>query len=89
MQTRFPEGWTLHLIEAERLEDGRVMSVVRVDHGPDSFFATSFFRVDDGLILGIDEYWATVEPPPPWRPTGFMAGSSRFDPRDDPRSFPP
>jgi GNAT superfamily N-acetyltransferase len=89
VQARYPEGWTLHLIEAERLEDGRVMSLVRVDHLPARFFATSFFRVDDGLIIGIDEYWATLEPPPAWRASGALPGVSRFDPRDDPRAFTP
>jgi GNAT superfamily N-acetyltransferase len=89
VQARYPEGWTLHLIEAERLEDGRVMSLVRVDHPPATFFATSFFRVDDGLIIGIDEYWATLETPPPWRAPGALPGAARFDPRDDPRAFPP
>jgi GNAT superfamily N-acetyltransferase len=89
VQARYPEGWTLHLIEAERLEDGRVMSLVRVDHLPATFFATSFFRVDDGLIIGIDEYWATLEPPPAWRASGALPGVSRFDPRDDPRAFTP
>lgn len=89
VQARYPEGWTLHLIEAERLEDGRVMSLVRVDHAPNHFFATSFFRVDDGLIIGIDEYWATMEPPPAWRAPDTLPGLSRFDPLADPRAFTP
>ena len=89
VQARYPEGWTLHLIEAERLEDGRVMSIVRVDHPPDSFFATSLFRVDDGLVTGIDEYWATLASPPAWRHPGALPGASRFDPLDDPRAVTP
>jgi ribosomal protein S18 acetylase RimI-like enzyme len=88
VQARYAEGWSLRLIEAERLEDGRVISLVRVDHQPHSYFATSFFRVDDGVIIGIDEYWATVEPPPDWRAPGAIAGCVRFDPRDDPRAMP-
>jgi len=43
------------------------MSMVRVDHPPQSFFATTFFLVDDGVITAIDEYWATLEAPPAWR----------------------
>ena len=86
VQARYPQGWTIRLIEAERLEDGRVMSLVRVDHMPNTFFATSIFRVDDGLIIGLDEYWATLKPPPPWRDPGALAGVSRFDPLDDPRA---
>jgi GNAT superfamily N-acetyltransferase len=82
---RYPEGWSIHVLEISRLEDGRVLSVVRVDHPPSAFFATSFFRVDDGVIIGIDEYWATVEPPPPWRGDAGIAGRSCFDPLDDPR----
>jgi GNAT superfamily N-acetyltransferase len=89
VQARYPEGWTIRLLEAERLEDGRVLSLVRVDHAPNSFFATSVFRVDDGLIIGVDEYWATLEPPPAWRAEGALAGASRFDPLADPRAQTP
>jgi GNAT superfamily N-acetyltransferase len=86
---RHPEGWTVRLIEAERLEDGRVMSLVRLDRPPQHHFATSFFRVDDGLVAGVDEYWATLSAPPAWRPDGAIAGSSRFDPLADPRAWTP
>jgi GNAT superfamily N-acetyltransferase len=81
---RYPEGWTIHLLEVGHLDDGRVMSLVRVDHPPATFFATSLFRLDDGRIAGIDEYWATVEPAPAWRST--LAGRSCFDPREDARA---
>ena len=86
VNSRYPEGWTLNLLEVSRLDDGRVVSVVRVDHPPSTFFATSFWRVDDGLVAGVDEYWATLETPPAWRAPGWLAGSSRFDPHDDPRA---
>jgi GNAT superfamily N-acetyltransferase len=88
-QAQYPAGWTIHLIEAERLEDGRVLSLVRVDHAPNSFYATSFFRVDDGSIIGIDEYWATAEPPPGWRVEQKLSGWSRFDALDNPRAIVP
>jgi ribosomal protein S18 acetylase RimI-like enzyme len=88
-QVAYPEGWKIQLIECERLEDGRVMSLVRVDHAPNVFYATSFFRVDDGLIIGLDEYWATMEPPPAWRTPEAIPGLTRFDALDDPRAFTP
>ena len=82
----YPEGWTIQLLEVEHLQDGRVMSLARVDHPPQRFFATSFFRVDDGRIAGIDEYWATVEAPPQWRTPQAFASLSHFDPGEDPRA---
>ena len=82
----YPEGWTIQLLEVEHLQDGRVMSLARVDHPPQRFFATSFFRVDDGRIAGIDEYWATVEAPRPWRTPQVFPGLSHFDPAEDPRA---
>ncbi|MEY2687652.1 MAG: hypothetical protein RL375_1850 [Pseudomonadota bacterium] len=88
-QATYPEGWTIRLVECERLEDGRVMSLVRVDHAPQVFYATSFFKVDDGLIIGIDEYWATAEAPPAWRTPEAIPGLARFDAMDDPRAVPP
>jgi ribosomal protein S18 acetylase RimI-like enzyme len=84
VQARYPEGWTVQLLELGHLQDGRVLSLVRVDHPPQRFFATSFFRVDDGRIAGVDEYWATYEPPPAWREA--LAGRSTFDPERDPRA---
>lgn len=89
VQARYPEGWTLHLLEIGRLCDGRVMSLVRVDHPPASFFATSLFRVDDSIVTAIDEYWATLEAPPAWRGAGAIAGCGRFDPLADPRARTP
>lgn len=86
---RYPEGWSIKLIECARLEDGRVMSLVRVDHPPRTFYATSMFQVDDGRIVGIDEYWATAEAPPDWRAAGSIAGLTRFDAQDDPRARQP
>ena len=88
-QSTYPEGWTIRLIECERLEDGRVISIARVDHPPAVFYATSFFRVDDGLIVGVDEYWGTLEAPPAWRTPEAIPGLSHFDPLADPRAVTP
>lgn len=88
-QSTYPEGWTIRLIECVRLDDGRVMSMVRVDHPPGTFYATSFFRVQDGRIIAIDEYWATAEAPPAWREALNAKGRQRFDPLDDPRAATP
>jgi len=88
-QSTYPEGWSIRLIECERLEDGRVISIARVDHPPAVFYATSFFRVDDGLIVGVDEYWGTLEAPPAWRTPEAIRGLSRFDPLADPRAVAP
>ena len=89
VQRRYPEGWTIRLLEAQRLDDGRVLSVVRVDHPPQRFFCTAVARVEDGLIGALDEYWATLEAPPDWRTPAAIAGLSRFDPADDPRAQTP
>ena len=88
-QADYPEGWQIRLIECERLEDGRVMSVVRVDQPPHHFYATSIFLLDDGRIVAIDEYWATADAPPAWRDALDAAGRQRFDARDDARATPP
>lgn len=88
-QARYPEGWSIQLIEVSPLQDGRVVSVVRVDHPPQRFFATSFFHLEDGLIFAIDEYWATVEEPPAWRLQASLAGWQRMQPEDDPRAHTP
>lgn len=87
VQASYPEGWHIHLVELAHLQDGRVLCIVRVDHPPQRFFATSLLRVDNGLVAGIDEYWATAEEPPAWREA--LPGRSRFDAGDDPRARRP
>jgi hypothetical protein len=87
---RYPEGWAIFVIDISLLQDGRVLSIVRVDHPPQRFFATSLWRVDErGLIVDIEEYWATVEPPPDWRSPERLAGCVRFDLASDPRARRP
>jgi len=63
----YPEGWALRLLECNALADGRVHSLVRVDHGEASFYANSFFTLAAGLIVRIDEYWSDVQAAPSWR----------------------
>ena len=89
VQARYPEGWTIRLLEVSPLQDGRVLAIVRVDHPPHNFYATSLCRTDDGLITAVDEYWAALEPPPGWRSDAPEAGWSRFDPLQDPRARQP
>jgi hypothetical protein len=87
VNARYPEGWTIFVVDISLLQDGRVLSIVRVDHPPQRFFATSLYRVDErGLIVDVEEYWATVESPPDWRSPGRLAGCVRFDPASDPRA---
>lgn len=89
VQARDPEGRTIRLIECQRLEDGRVLSILRVDHPPQHAYATAVCRVDDGVVQAIDGYWATAEPPPAWREAAGLPGRLRFDPLDDPRAVAP
>ena len=89
VQRRYPEGWAIRLLECTRLEDGRVLALLRVDQPPRHFYASSIARVDDGRIIGLEEYWATLEAPPEWRAPPAIAGLARFDPLDDPRAVTP
>ncbi len=63
----YPEGWRIHLLELQGLSDGRVLSMVRVDHGALQFWANSFFTLGSGLITALDEYWSDAAEPPSWR----------------------
>ncbi len=86
VQERYPEGWVIHVLECQQLDDGRVHSLLRIDHDPTSFFATVFCTVQEGLITRSEEYWATAEEPPAWRTQAQMPGHSRIDARADPRA---
>lgn len=80
VQSTYPEGWTVHLLQVSATDDGRVLALVRVDHPPHSFFATSLCGVHDGRVDTIEETWATLEAPPDWRLTAGEATWQRFDP---------
>jgi GNAT superfamily N-acetyltransferase len=82
-----PEGRTIALLELLHLQDGRVLSVVRVDHAAQTCFATSLWRLDDGVITGIDEYWSTVDEPADAR--AGLPGRTLLNPRDDARARQP
>jgi len=89
VQARYPEGWTIHLLECEALADGRVLSVSRVDHPPHLFYATATWRVAGDRLASVDEYWATWEAPPAWRAPEALPGCQRFDVRVDARAVVP
>ncbi len=70
VNANYPEGWRIHMIAVEPLADGRVLSLVRVDHPPVTHYAHSWFGFTGGArlrIASIDEFWAEVVPPEAWR----------------------
>ena len=75
----YPAGWTIQLLELLPLQQGRVLSLVRVDHGEAGFYAHSHFQIAAGRIQAIDEYWSDVQEPPAWRtrPEAPLLGHSR------------
>ncbi len=75
---QYPEGWTIELLYRAALQDGRVMSMVRVVHPPACFLAQSVAHVRHGRIATIDELWATCEAPPAWRTPERFAGLQRL-----------
>ena len=78
VQAIYPEGWSLQLVQATPLADGRVHSLVQVRHGGQCFIAHTLFSFRGRLISHADETWATAEPPPAWR-TAEAIGAYRRD----------
>ena len=68
VQREYPGDWH---VEVLRIVDGgdQVASEVRVDHDGKQFYASSFFELADGKIVGAIEYWSRGEPDPApsWR----------------------
>ena len=79
VNTVYPEGWSLRVLEVNALQDGRVHSVIEVRHPPSQFIANSLFRFEHGRIAQVDEYWSTVEAPPPWRTAQAIGAYERFE----------
>ena len=65
---RYPGRWYIDVVDIVALED-TVVSVVRVYSKEEkrSFYATSFFKFEDGLISEITEYWGDITEAPAWR----------------------
>lgn len=76
----YPEGWALHLLELNPLGAGRLHSLVRVDQDGLRFYANSFFRIEAGVIVSLDEYWSDPAPAPAWRQNGQLPGLQRLAP---------
>jgi GNAT superfamily N-acetyltransferase len=79
VQAIYPEGWTIHVREVTPMADGRVHSLVQVDHGEATFHAHTLWRFAGALIAGGVETWATAEAPPAWR-TAEAIGAYRRGP---------
>ena len=63
----YPEGWALQILEVTPMCDGRVHSMVAVQHADQRFLAHTLWRFAGRLIVQGDETWATVQAPPAWR----------------------
>lgn len=79
LQAEYPEGWSIHPMRLEPLDDGRVLAFVRVEHPPNgTFLVQQRVRVRDGRIAEGDELWATCEAPPSWRTPERFPGLERL-----------
>jgi len=65
---RYPGRWYIDIVDVFAKDD-LVVSVVRVysHENKHSFYATSFFKFENGLIAEITEYWGDITEPPAWR----------------------
>lgn len=64
----YPGSWEGEVQRQEELPGGAVtVTLVREKGGGAAFHAVSFFRLREGKILSIDEYWGDDGPPPSWR----------------------
>jgi ketosteroid isomerase-like protein len=64
----YPGRWYMEIERLQVIGD-EVVSVVRVFDRPRtaSFHAITFFKVEDGLIVQLTEYWSEDMEPPEWR----------------------
>lgn len=65
---KYPGRWIITLDKIFSKND-IVVSAVKVEAGDksSSFYANSFFTINDGLISEIVEYWGDNGEPPQWR----------------------
>jgi len=64
----YPGSWEGEVERQEVLGDRAVtVAQVRPAGGGPTFHAVSFFRLAEGKILSLDEYWGDDGPAPAWR----------------------
>jgi predicted SnoaL-like aldol condensation-catalyzing enzyme len=65
---RYPGRWHIDVVDIIAQGD-TVVSVVRVYSKEESrsFYATSFFKFENGLISEMTEYWGNITEAPSWR----------------------
>lgn len=68
----YPGRWRISLERLESIGD-LVITVVKVENADASLYATSFFALQEGLIVRIDEYWGDNSEPPEWRRQAALA----------------
>lgn len=79
VQAVYPEGWSIHPMGFDTLDDGRVLAFVRVEHPPHgTYLVQQTVRVRDGRVAQADELWATCEAPPAWRTPERIPGLERL-----------
>jgi ketosteroid isomerase-like protein len=69
VQSRYPEGWSINVLQVIAQGD-TVVADVEVPHkGVGTFRVASFCTVRNGLVAQAVEYWVTVggDEPPDWR----------------------
>jgi hypothetical protein len=72
----YPGRWRIRI---DRLEcfNNLVVSVVHVEGNDISFYTTSFFTIEEGQIIRIDEYWSENSEPPEWRVKASLSETFR------------
>jgi GNAT superfamily N-acetyltransferase len=80
VQQIYPEGWSLQVHQVTPMADGRVHSLVEVQHGDQTFLAHTLWRFSGALVVQVDETWATWEAPPAWRTAAAIGAYRREAP---------
>lgn len=69
VQSEYPQGWSIHLLDAVAAGDRGATEVEVPFVTGERFRVTSWWTVTDGLITAGTEYWITIgqDPIPQWR----------------------
>ena len=64
----YPGNWDGEILRTEQCGSTLITAVrvYPVERSAD-YYVTSFFRLDDGRIKSVDEFWADASPAPAWR----------------------
>lgn len=65
----YPDSWAGVIVRFDQHDDNHITTVTKITNTLNNmaFFVVSFFQLEGGKIMTLDEYWSEIGEAPTWR----------------------